>query len=47
MKMKKIGILMMAMTLSMSAYAKTEKLTVEGAKGKLSTVIQVPELKAG
>ena len=47
MKMKKIGILMMAMALSMSAYAKTEKLMVEGAKGKLSTVIQVPELKAG
>ena len=45
--MKKIAIVMMAMALSIGAHAKTEKLMVEGSKGKLSAVIQVPELKAG
>ena len=45
--MKKIAIIWMAMALCLSAHAKTEKRMVEGSKGKLSAVIQVPELKAG
>lgn len=45
--MKKIAIIWMAMVLCLSAHAKTEKRMVEGSKGKLSAVIQVPELKAG
>ena len=45
--MRKIAIGLMALLLSTGAYAKSEKVTLEGSKGKLAAVIQTPELKAG
>ncbi len=43
---KTIAILMLLLTCA-AASAKTEKVTIQGAVGKLAAVIQTPDLKAG